>query len=85
MRILTRLKYYIFLDNEISVFICILNTLIELIQGPCTENQDNLVRSECLNDLLSIIQSQQLKKDDKLNLEFFPFTSKISILLLSLI
>ncbi len=57
MRILTRLQSYIFLDNELSVFISILDTLIELIQGPCTENQDNLVRSDVLDDLLNIIHS----------------------------
>ncbi len=85
MQILTKLKFYIFIDNDLSVYICILNTLIELIQGPCTENQDNLTRLDFLSDLLSIIKSLELIKDDKLNLEFLPFTSRISILLLSLI
>ncbi len=80
-----RLKPYLFLDTELSVFICILNTLIELIQGPCIENQDNLSRSGILNDLFNLIQSKELQKNDKLNLQFFPLTSRIPILLLSMI
>ncbi len=57
MRILSKLKPYIFLDPDLSVFIQILDTLTELIQGPCIENQDNLSRTHILDDLIGIMFS----------------------------
>lgn len=66
---------------------CILDFLIEVVQGPCTANQLCLVETkilECIEDLMFEVIAHSKSQISVENIMFATFTKRIYVFLLSL-